>query len=113
MTTQDQRAAFEAWAKWFATPVRYIEAESQYANMTTEIAYQAWQAAIEHDRQQSGEPVAWRIRHRSEPGMIGHYPWSYTDRIRGGRDDMHYEYEPLFATPQPTAPTPPNRQDPS
>lgn len=24
-------------------------------------------------------PVARRIRHRSEVGMIGHYPWSYVD----------------------------------
>ncbi|NYT76605.1 hypothetical protein H0A71_06345 [Alcaligenaceae bacterium] len=59
MTQQDKlRAAFEVWAKWFATPVRYIEAEEQYANMTTEIAYQAWQAAIEHDRQQRNEERA-------------------------------------------------------
>lgn len=58
-------------------------------------------SAIEHARQRRDEPVAWRIRHRSEPGMIGHYPWSYTDRIRGGHDDTHYEYEPLFAAPQP------------
>jgi hypothetical protein len=42
------------------------------------------------------EPVAWRIRHRSEPGMFGHYPWSFTDRIRGGML-AHYEYEPLYA----------------
>lgn len=25
------------------------------------------------------EPVAYRIRHRSEPGMVGHYPWGYND----------------------------------
>lgn len=24
--------------------------------------------------------VAWRIKHPSEPGMIGHYPWSYSER---------------------------------
>ncbi len=45
------------------------------------------------------EPVAWRIRHRSDLGMIGHYPWFFTDRIRGGLLEDKYEYEPLFAAP--------------
>jgi hypothetical protein len=47
---------------------------------------------------EGAEPVAWRTRYRSEPGMIGHYPWTYTEGIRGMRLD-HYEYEPLFAHP--------------
>jgi hypothetical protein len=49
-------------------------------------------------KETKGEPVAWRTRYRSEPGMIGHYPWTYTERIRGMRLDQ-YEYEPLFSTP--------------
>lgn len=40
--------------------------------------------------------VAWRTRYRSEPGMIGHYPWSYTERVRGMRLE-HYEYEALVS----------------
>jgi hypothetical protein len=45
------------------------------------------------------QPVAWRTRYRSEPGMIGHYPWTYTERIRGMRQEQ-YEYEPLYASPK-------------
>jgi len=28
------------------------------------------------------EPVAFRTRYRSEPGMLGHYPWTYSDKQR-------------------------------
>ena len=35
-------------------------------------------------------------RYRSEPGMLGHYPWTYTERIRGIRLGQ-YAYEPLYA----------------
>lgn len=47
------------------------------------------------------EPVAWRMRYRSEPGMLGHYPWTYTERIRGIRLGQ-YEYEPLYAAGEKT-----------
>jgi hypothetical protein len=38
--------------------------------------------------------VAWRVRHLSEPQMIGHYPWSFTERILGSRM-ASYEYDAL------------------
>ena len=49
------------------------------------------------------EPVAWRVRYRSEPGMIGHYPFSYTDRkpIRS-LENPAYEVEPLYTHPAQT-----------
>lgn len=28
------------------------------------------------------EPAGFRTRYRSEPGMIGHYPWTYADQSR-------------------------------
>ncbi len=46
------------------------------------------------------EPVAWRFRYRSKPGMIGNFPWSYTDGKRGrGAMNAEYEYEPLYTHP--------------
>jgi hypothetical protein len=46
----------------------------------------------------SAEPVAWRIRYRSEPGMIGHYPWSYTER-KPKTPRPEHEVEPVYASP--------------
>ena len=40
------------------------------------------------------EPVGFRVRVRSEPGMIGHYPWTYCDakrRERTPRQDCEYD----------------------
>lgn len=54
--------------------------------------------AIEKLRQR-GEPVAWRSRHRSEPGMIGHYPWHYVERAPHSLAAPHYEHEPLYSVP--------------
>src|SRR5690554_2811810 len=48
-----------------------------------------------------GEPVAWRTRYRSPEGMIGHYPWSYTDRKPRLTDGSPYEVEHLYTHPQP------------
>ena len=31
------------------------------------------------------QTVAWRIKHPSEPGMLGHYPWTYTEREKATR----------------------------
>lgn len=48
----------------------------------------------------SGEAVAYRTRYRSEPGMIGHYPWSYTERKpRFPNHEKTIEVEPLYAHP--------------
>lgn len=46
------------------------------------------------------EPAGFRTRYRSEPGMIGHYPWTYADagRRRGNRPEC--EYEDLFTAEQ-------------
>ena len=42
------------------------------------------------------EPDAFRTRYRSEPGMIGHYPWSYVDAGRKKALNASCEYEDLF-----------------
>ena len=46
------------------------------------------------------EPAGFRTRYRSEPGMIGHYPWAYADagRRKGNRPEC--EYEDLFTAEQ-------------
>ena len=46
------------------------------------------------------EPAGFRTRYRSEPGMIGHYPWTYADagRRKGNRPEC--EYEDLFTADQ-------------
>jgi len=37
--------------------------------------------------------VAWRYRHLSEPGMIGHYPWAYSERApRVFRPELDWEF---------------------
>ena len=45
------------------------------------------------------EPAANRVRYRSEPGMIGHYPWSYSDR-RPRRVHPGYESQDLYTADQ-------------
>ena len=48
-----------------------------------------------------GEPAGFRTRYRSEPGMIGHYPWTYADQARRRRDNRpEHEYEDLFTRDQ-------------
>ena len=46
------------------------------------------------------EPTGFRMRYRSEPGMIGHYPWSYADQGRRQADRPEYEREDLFTAAQ-------------
>lgn len=46
------------------------------------------------------EPVAWRSRYRSEPGMIGHYPWSYVEHSLRQSALNNYDIEPLITTDQ-------------
>lgn len=48
------------------------------------------------------EPVGYRTRYRSEPDMIGHYPWSYADATRRRRkyDRPEHEYEDLYTADQ-------------
>jgi hypothetical protein len=43
------------------------------------------------------EPDGFRSRYRSDPGMIGHYPWTYADQRRRYYDRPECEYENLFA----------------
>lgn len=45
------------------------------------------------------QPVAWRVRYRSEPGMIGHYPWTYSGKKRIGVNPS-LEEEPLYLKPE-------------
>lgn len=46
------------------------------------------------------EPEAWRVRYRSEPGMIGHYPWSYTGRKPRCHTDNNNEVEAVYTEAQ-------------
>ena len=46
------------------------------------------------------EPAGFRTRYRSEPGMIGHYPWTYADQRRRKYDRPECEYEDLFTAEQ-------------
>jgi hypothetical protein len=46
------------------------------------------------------DPAGFRTRYRSEPGMIGHYPWTYADWRRRKHDRPECEYEDLFTTEQ-------------
>lgn len=45
-------------------------------------------------------PAGFRTRYRSDPGMVGHYPWTYADagRRKGNRPEC--EYEDLFTADQ-------------
>lgn len=45
-------------------------------------------------------PAGFRTRYRSEPGMIGHYPWSYADHSRRRVDRPEHEYEDLYTAEQ-------------
>jgi len=52
--------------------------------------------------QDTNQPVAWRTRYKSEPGMIGHYPWTYTERAKAvACMSDSYEFEPLYTHPAP------------
>lgn len=48
------------------------------------------------------EYVGFRTRYRSEPGMIGYYPWTYADvgRRRPQYDRPAFEYENLYTASQ-------------
>ena len=46
------------------------------------------------------EPVACRTRYRSEPGMIGHYPWTYSDKQRKWTIRATLEHETLHSADQ-------------
>lgn len=48
------------------------------------------------------EPAGFRTRYRSEPEMIGYYPWTYADAGRRRRryDRPECEYEDLFTADQ-------------
>lgn len=48
------------------------------------------------------EPAGFRTRYRSEPEMIGHYPWTYAgaERRRRKYDRPECEYEDLFTADQ-------------
>lgn len=45
------------------------------------------------------EPDGFRTRYRSEPGMMGHYPWAYADKRWKGERKEH-ESEDLFTRDQ-------------
>lgn len=51
---------------------------------------------------QPAEPVAWRSRHRSEIGMIGHYPWFFMERVPTSAMLGSFEVQPLYAHPAPS-----------
>ena len=46
------------------------------------------------------EAAGYRTRYRSEPGMIGHYPWTYADQSRRRADRPSCEYEDLYTADQ-------------
>jgi hypothetical protein len=48
------------------------------------------------------EAAGFRTRYRSEPKMIGHYPWTYADAERRHRkyDRPAFEYEDLYTADQ-------------
>jgi hypothetical protein len=47
------------------------------------------------------EPVGFRTRYRSEPGMIGNYPWTYADESRRSKIQRpEYEREDLYTEEQ-------------
>jgi hypothetical protein len=45
-------------------------------------------------------PAGFRTRYRSEPGMIGRYPWTYADQDRRRADRPQCEYENLYTADQ-------------
>ena len=47
------------------------------------------------------DPVAWRSKYKSEPGMIGHYPWSHSEhKPKLLKIETHYDVESLITTAQ-------------
>jgi hypothetical protein len=46
------------------------------------------------------DPAGFRTRYRSEPGMIGHYPWTYADQRRRRVDRPEHETEDLYTAEQ-------------
>ena len=46
------------------------------------------------------EPDAFRMRYRSEPPMIGHYPWAYQDRRPRIIGRPEYDNEDLYTADQ-------------
>lgn len=44
--------------------------------------------------------AGFRTRYRSEPGMIGHYPWTYADQGRRRNERPETEYENLYTADQ-------------
>jgi hypothetical protein len=60
----------------------------------------AQEAAERIARALAMEPAGFRSRYRSEPGMIGHYPWTYADHRRRRHDRPECEYEDLFTRAQ-------------
>lgn len=46
------------------------------------------------------EPAGFRTRYRSEPGMIGHYPWTYADQRRRRVARPECETEDLYTADQ-------------
>lgn len=63
------------------------------------------------------EPEAWRTRYRSEPGMLGHYPWTYSGRKPKLYGADNHEVERLYTEAQVRAmlaasPPPPGRMVP-
>ena len=55
---------------------------------------------LANEAQPPPEPAGFRTRYRSEPGMIGHYPWTYADQGRRRIERPSCEYEDLFTADQ-------------
>lgn len=45
-------------------------------------------------------PAGFRTRYRSEPGMIGHYPWAYADQRRRHAARPEHETQDLYTADQ-------------
>ncbi|HCP78972.1 MAG: hypothetical protein CML16_03180 [Pusillimonas sp.] len=46
------------------------------------------------------DPVVWRSKYKSEPGMIGNYPWSYVEYSLRQPALNNYDIEGLITTTQ-------------
>lgn len=102
MTTTE---AFDTW--WTESPENFCKAP--LGSPECEMHRRTWKAA-QATVQQSlivaealmPEPVGFRTRYRSEPEMIGHYPWTYADAQRRRRkyDRPENEYEDLYTAEQ-------------
>lgn len=105
-----EQDAFEAWygfeeANHVAAWER--DAAGGYHSYYVQVAWESWQARAaltpapaqpEPPTAAGVGPVAWRVRYRSEPGMLGNYPWAYEER-RPRREHQSLEIEPLYTTP--------------